>query len=426
LVVDPTGLDSRYVNVTGDTMTGSLDTAALLIGGTEVINSSREALNLTKLTVEGNAYINGSLRTENIYRYGANLQIQYDANQDVLFFKGASSGENPVVWIYGYDSGAAAKKYGYLQVAGDGTFVINCQAGEQLKLGEDASATHLNYNAEGDVVLFRGAAAGENRSLYIYGDDGGVVKYGRLVVDSSGNFTLRAQEVLYLLSESEYLHLRAAAGKDMLLDCGGTLKLRDVDDANAVRLTVDSATGDVNVGGDLTVGGGDLTLGSTGLSEAQLGNLKTYAAQESPTTRHTHSHADLTGVTVGQHHHVINTVCVLPGEDSQTGTDYKEVGRFAYKPYSGKLAYYKGVAWLKSSNAGGWAIMKVQSLTEAGAVIDETPTVYHDDVLYLWKETGWKEVPSAARGFRVLVRHGSSGQTAYIQGASVVLASAQL
>ena len=63
------------------------------------------------------------------------LAIQYDANADVTIFENSEVGENRLVYIYGWDAGAGATRYGSLQITNSGSFELNAQEQGALAQG---------------------------------------------------------------------------------------------------------------------------------------------------------------------------------------------------------------------------------------------------------------------------------------------------
>jgi len=62
------------------------------------------------------------------------VEINDGADSDVTFFEDATSGENPFVYVYGYDTGATAAKWGRVYVDSTGTFYLSAQTGEAAVL----------------------------------------------------------------------------------------------------------------------------------------------------------------------------------------------------------------------------------------------------------------------------------------------------
>ena len=62
------------------------------------------------------------------------LNLQYDGGGDGAdFFKGSDSGENPILDIYGYDTGVGDVRYGRHYITTGGTYLINAQ--ENIQMG---------------------------------------------------------------------------------------------------------------------------------------------------------------------------------------------------------------------------------------------------------------------------------------------------
>lgn len=64
------------------------------------------------------------------------LAIQYEANADVTFFENSdATPENRLVYIYGWDVGAATTRYGTFQVTNSGSFELNAEEAGALAQG---------------------------------------------------------------------------------------------------------------------------------------------------------------------------------------------------------------------------------------------------------------------------------------------------
>lgn len=149
----------------------------------------------------------------------------------------------------------------YLYHAGDTDTYLRFQTDNvRLVAGGDAvitgysTGTDINYGAHADVTFFKGATTGENPYVYTYGYDTGAsaVRYGKHQVATSGAYVITAQEALNLigtttatLEAGTVAAMVSAAGQDMIFDLGGTAFWRDVDAANATRMSLASATGDL-------------------------------------------------------------------------------------------------------------------------------------------------------------------------------------
>lgn len=115
---------------------------------------------------------------------------------------------------------------------------------DSVAAGDPALRVHnlhediFTVESGGDVKIGAGSV-GYNPKLYIYGDDGGVPNFTYLFVDASGGFNLTADQ---------YITINTAAGGNLYWDFGGSQFWRDIDAANAVRMTLVSNTGRLGIG----------------------------------------------------------------------------------------------------------------------------------------------------------------------------------
>lgn len=63
------------------------------------------------------------------------LAIQYEANADITIFENSEVGENCLVYIYGWDAGAAATRYGTQQITNSGSYELNAEEQGALAQG---------------------------------------------------------------------------------------------------------------------------------------------------------------------------------------------------------------------------------------------------------------------------------------------------
>ena len=68
---------------------------------------------------------------------------------------------------------------------------------------------------------------------------------------------------LYIKASGSFLSFESAAGQDTYFSAGGSFVFRDIDSANATRVSIDSATGETNIFGNLLVGTTDLVVDTT-------------------------------------------------------------------------------------------------------------------------------------------------------------------
>ena len=91
----------------------------------------------------------GSPRIESL---STNLQMNYNADSHVYFFGGAASGDNRNLYVYGYDTGATASKYGLFNIDTTGDFNIEAQSGEAIQL-RTGGADSLTIASNGNVGI---------------------------------------------------------------------------------------------------------------------------------------------------------------------------------------------------------------------------------------------------------------------------------
>ena len=78
------------------------------------------------------------------------------------------------------------------------------------------------YDAGANASFFEGAGVGENPILNIYGDDGGVKRYGRFQVNTAGTFSIDAEEAFALASGTGLMLLNFAAEQNIEMFSGAT------------------------------------------------------------------------------------------------------------------------------------------------------------------------------------------------------------
>jgi len=84
-------------------------------------------------------------------------------------------------------------------------------------------------------------------------DGGAINSASRIQLNSSGSYTK--------VMASTYVQLESGLTQHQYFDCGGVFYWRDVDDGDANRMTLNSATGALNISGDLTVTGNNIKDG---------------------------------------------------------------------------------------------------------------------------------------------------------------------
>jgi len=140
------------------------------------------------------------------------LHINY-TGQPVDFFGGTTA--NPVITVWGYDTGAAALKRGTICVSAYGTFALAADTGEWVAIRGDGGID-LNYLAEGEVNCYRGAGTGENLSFRVW---------GRNAADTAvENISLRwgdgVSDVGFISTTQGELRLRGNNGNDLNTTAG--------------------------------------------------------------------------------------------------------------------------------------------------------------------------------------------------------------
>jgi len=140
-----------------------------------------------------------------IFRANGTLRFQTGADQDISMFSGATSGENPYFYIYGYDTGASAKKYGRFNIDADGDFNIEAQSGEVIRLmtgGADRvtvdnnghlyihGRNELRFYDNGNYVGFEAPVLAADQIWVLPDADGNA--YDVMMTDGAGALTWKA------------------------------------------------------------------------------------------------------------------------------------------------------------------------------------------------------------------------------------------
>ena len=135
--------------------------------------------------------------------------------------------------------------------------------------GPDAAALDINRIIAQNVDLWAGLGAG-NPLLRIYGWQAAIgLRYGQFgIANADGALFIQAERSLLLEALSTTATLRTAAGSDLYFDAGDEFQWRDRDAAYALRMVLDSATGQLRlpvqgVGTGLLLGGDVLIYRST-------------------------------------------------------------------------------------------------------------------------------------------------------------------
>lgn len=120
------------------------------------------------------------------------LAIQYEANADVTFFENSGEGENRYVYIYGWDAGAVAKRYGRHYVHTDGRYHIDAEEApicfdEELLVPITSSAvSDPPTDAELNVIWTSPATVGIGWWTYLQNTVSGTILY--LIVSDGSNW----------------------------------------------------------------------------------------------------------------------------------------------------------------------------------------------------------------------------------------------
>lgn len=120
----------------------------------------------------------------------------------------------------------------------------------------DVNFASVTINQASDVMPF-----------YVYGFDDVSDYYFALGVDSSGQGNFRSLGAMKFQSLAGYVNFITGDDTSMYFDAGGSFTFRDVDAENAVRATLNSATGNLALTGNLDVD----STGST-LADATIGD----------------------------------------------------------------------------------------------------------------------------------------------------------
>lgn len=108
-----------------------------------------------------------------------NLIVCDQADKDVNFTGLITAHAQPVFWFVDLDN--------------DSYLGVGHQADDKPGIWSNGDV-HIQYDANGDVVFFGDAGVGENPIVWFYGDDGGVLKWGKINVSSGGAFQIDAEE----------------------------------------------------------------------------------------------------------------------------------------------------------------------------------------------------------------------------------------
>jgi len=153
------------------------------------------------------------------------------------------------------------------------------------------------YEASAGASFFQNSGAGENRYLTIYGDVSGVPEYIRTRMQNDGNAILESEGGLILRGAGSTFLQAQAVGAHVYIDLGGTLYVRDYDDSNANRMTLDSATGDWWIAGDGDIDG-DLNVDGAAVVDGSL-TLGEYIYHQGDADTYLRFETDAIGLTAG-------------------------------------------------------------------------------------------------------------------------------
>jgi len=328
------------------------------------------------------------------------LKLMSDASGDITVFADCTSGENRHVYIYGYDTGESAKKWGDLYVNGNGNFFVDSAPGQVIHIGPSSGKIELLYNADGNIYAFTNCASGENRSFYIYGYDtaAGAKKYGQMYVDGNGTFTLHSEETLNITSGYD-VYIGTAGSRYIFFDAGGTFQFRDRDATYTVRAEISSSTGKASFGGSVDANYyvkayGDMYADAIYLNDG--GFKKQYD---------------------------VMTIQVVMSEQSSTGTNWSTRGECCIKPLLSHFKYAKAVAFLKSSSSSAYARLRCEAFSNTNAWAASSGYGQTLSTSYVWVESGWLSLTSDHYAVGVQISNGQGTETAYVKHAGVVLSS---
>lgn len=295
--LDSYGNTSVRINAGGDANSGTGGLAVWSGGATPKI---QHALNSSGLTVYAANGINPGILidSENITMYGGvagglavNTIVTFDDRGANRWFLGKHSDNNFKLYNYGTTTYVMVVDFYTNAVSLGGELAIPSDTvGVKLGAGQDASIYYDGANLQvnpkvvgsGGTQFNGGVGIGVAPGDYPLNITQAAGWYGITLQDSSGNvgialdgngntninanqqMRITGNSNLILSAEGGYLGLYSPANTGTTLLCGALWSFADVDDFNAVRLTINSATGELAIPSD-TVGvklgaGGDASI----------------------------------------------------------------------------------------------------------------------------------------------------------------------
>lgn len=134
---------------------------------------------------------------------------------------------------------------------------------------------YLQYGRGQDIRMFENS--GQNRKLYIYGNDNGTDRWGGLSVGTDGSFTVQASDTYLLLQAASYIQSNSPHNFTSSLLTSGTVWLDSSRNATFANLTATGSTSLGNISSNsLTVASGhNVHLTNGNITIGDYGNTNT-------------------------------------------------------------------------------------------------------------------------------------------------------